>query len=89
MASDPLSELNSDEQVPERVVEVFRRLFPHYTGPVYRRLTATQVPGWDSLTHAELIMSVEEVYGVLIDPASAFDYADLGALLDDIRRSSM
>ena len=74
------------DEAPEAVVEIFRKLFPHYAGPVLRGLTAQQVPGWDSLSHAELIMSIEEVHGVLIDPASAFDYPDLGALLDDIER---
>ena len=74
------------DEAPEAVVEIFRKLFPYYAGPVHRGLTAQQVPGWDSLSHAELIMSIEEVNGVLIDPASAFDYPDLGALLDAIER---
>lgn len=81
-----MTDPTADFLAPDAVIEIFRRLFPYYAGPVHRSLTAAQVPGWDSLSHAELIMSVEEVYGVLIDPASAFDYADLGALLDDIER---
>lgn len=79
-----MTEVTPDAEAPQAVVEIFRKLFPFYAGPVTRSVTAAQVPGWDSLSHAELIMSVEEAYGVLIDPASAFDYPDLGALLDDI-----
>ena len=73
-------------EAPEGVVAIFRRLFPYYAGPVHRGLTADQVPGWDSLSHAELIMSIEDLHGVLIDPAAAFDYPDLGALLDDVQQ---
>ena len=81
-----MTEAIPETDVPEAVVEIFRKLFPFYAGAVTRGLTAAQVPGWDSLSHAELIMSVEEAYGVLIDPASAFDYADLGTLIDDVER---
>lgn len=72
------------DDVPVTVAATFRRLFPHYAGPVTRGLTAAQVPGWDSLSHAELILSLEDALGVQIDPARAFDYPDLGALVDDL-----
>lgn len=75
---------DAPHDVPEAVVAVFRGLFTHYAGPVHRGLTAAQVPGWDSLSHAELIMALEDALGVRIDPAKAFDYPDLGALVDDL-----
>ena len=63
-----------------RFETVFRKQFPRYAGPVKPALTAADVDGWDSLSHANLIMAMEDEFGVEIDPAKAFEFATLGEL---------
>ena len=72
----------ADQDVPAQFEAIFRKMFKRYEGPVHRGLMAQQVPGWDSLSHADLIMEVEDEMNVVIDPARAFDFPDLGALVD-------
>ncbi len=72
----------AEQQVPEEFEAIFRRMFKRYEGPVHRGLVARQVPGWDSLSHADLIMEVEDELNVVIEPSVAFDFANLGELID-------
>jgi hypothetical protein len=70
------------EHVDSSCETAFRLVFPDYVGPVHRGLDASQVPGWDSLKHADLIMVLEEARNQTIDPMEAFECATLGELMD-------
>ena len=72
----------SEPAVPSEYEVLFRRLFKRYDGLVHRGLIAQQVPGWDSLSHADLIMEIEDEMNVVIEPSLAFDFVNLGALID-------
>jgi acyl carrier protein len=74
------------DDLPAQIIEVFRAQFKNYSGPVHRGLSADQVPGWDSLSHAEFIMSIEDRLGLRLDPGAAFEYRNLGDLADDVAR---
>ena len=47
-----------------------------------RATRAGQVPGWDSLIHARIVLALEDRLGVAIDIARTYDCADLGGLAD-------
>jgi len=55
-----------------------------------RRLTRAtrpaQVPGWDSLMHARIVLALEERLQVRVDIAHTYDIDDLGGLVDYLTR---
>jgi acyl carrier protein len=47
---------------------------------ITRATTAADVDGWDSVSHAMLIMTIEEKYGVRFPDREVFSFQDVGAL---------
>jgi acyl carrier protein len=47
-----------------------------------RARRAADVPGWDSLSHARIMLALEDRLGVRIDIQRSYELADLGALAD-------
>ncbi len=50
--------------------------------------TARDVEGWDSLAHATLILRLQRVFGIRLDPEQANGAQDLGSLTALIARAS-
>ena len=48
------------------------------------QLTAEQVPGWDSLTHIRLVLSVEKAFGIRFSAAEIGKLANVGDLVERI-----
>ncbi len=46
------------------MVKVFRRVFDDETLQLADATTAQDIPGWDSLTHINLIIEIEEEFGL-------------------------
>ena len=53
----------NDQQL-ETLTEIFRTLFNNPDLDLHDGLVATDVPGWDSFNHINLIISIEEEFGV-------------------------
>jgi acyl carrier protein len=47
-----------------------------------RSTTANDVDGWDSVSHAMLIMEIEAKYGFQFPDQEIFEFEDVGALFD-------
>jgi acyl carrier protein len=47
-----------------RLAEIFRTLFNNPALQLKNELTANDVPGWDSFNHINLVMYVEEEFGI-------------------------
>ena len=47
-----------------RLTEIFRTLFNNPALGLTDELTASDVPGWDSFNHINLVMYVEEEFGI-------------------------
>lgn len=47
-----------------------------------RHTTSTDIDGWDSLSHALLIMGVEEEFGVSLPFDEVYQLGDVGELVD-------
>lgn len=60
------------------VAEVFK--VAH--GRIEPATRAVDVDGWDSVTHAMLIMTVEERYGITFPEDEIYTIPDVGALYD-------
>lgn len=62
------------------LTEVFRRVFDDETITLSPETTADDVEGWDSLSHAGLIMAVEQRMGVRFDPGEILTFRNVGDL---------
>jgi acyl carrier protein len=61
------------------VISTFR--LPSDT-PITRETTSADVDGWDSLSHAMLIMKVEQEFAVELPFDRVYDLANVGELAD-------
>ena len=52
------------EQQLENLTEIFRILFNNNTMVLNDDMVASDVPGWDSFNHVNLMISIEEEFGV-------------------------
>ena len=68
--------------VLEGVAQVIRTTFNRPNVIVTRETTADQVPGWDSLSHAVLLMQVERAFGIYLEPADVVCLENVGELVD-------
>ena len=53
-----------NEQQLEKLTEIFRILFNNNTLTLNDDMVATDVPGWDSFIHINLMISIEEEFGI-------------------------
>lgn len=75
--------------VLQRLAAVISARFEDARGQVTRETTADDVRGWDSLSHAFLLLDVEQDFGLEIPPAAGVEVANVGELADlicEIRR---
>lgn len=73
----PMAEMAS---VLARLETVMRAVFHLPDLRIQPEMTADDVPGWDSIAHAVLLMEVERAFGVTFDAAEALDLESVGAL---------
>ena len=64
-----------------RVEAVIRKSFPQFRGAVEDKLTAKEVPGWDSVAHFNLVMAVEDEFGVELDSSRIYALRNVGELI--------
>jgi len=69
----------------DRVAGVIRETFGVDDIDVTPETVAEDVPGWDSLSHTILILSLEEAFGIEL-PADTRGFANLGELVATIDR---
>lgn len=70
----------SQQQIFDKLTEIFRVMFDEYTGPVNAELTAESVGQWDSLSHVQLIVMIEQSFGISFTAAELSDLKNVGAL---------
>ncbi len=68
----------------ETVTGLLRDLFDEYEGPVTRDLTARKVPQWDSLGHVQLMVLIEQTFGIRFSADEVGKFRDVGDLVDAI-----
>ena len=65
-----------------RLTVIFQEVFDDDEIPVSRATTARDVPGWDSLRHVSLLVSVERAFGVRFKSSEVANLKNVGELLD-------
>ena len=70
----------------EQVNEVFRRVFDNTSLTVTATTTSEDVAGWDSLSHVNLIVAVEQTFGVKITRKELLSLQNVGDLVACVER---
>lgn len=47
--------------------------------------TAEDIDGWDSISHASVIMAVERAFSIRFDDEEIYGFANVGAMYDRVR----
>ena len=76
------------DEILQKVGELIHELFDEYDGAVTRELTATAVPQWDSLGHVQLMVMIEQLFGIRFKREEISEFADVGALVDAVARKT-
>jgi acyl carrier protein len=54
----------NESEIRDRLAEIFREVFDDPSLAIADSMTAKDVPNWDSITHVDLIVSVEKAFRV-------------------------
>jgi acyl carrier protein len=74
-----------------RVIEVVRKEFPGAPADLSAASEAADVDGWDSVSHAMLVLGLEETFGAPLEFERTLETNNLGALsayIDSVIKSS-
>jgi acyl carrier protein len=72
--------------IDDRLTEVFRTTFADESIELSPEMTADDIPAWDSITHIQLIIAVEEEFGINLSMKDLESLDDVGALRAAIAR---
>lgn len=68
------------DEITNRLTEVFRAILKNQELVLSDELTARDVPGWDSLNHVNLMISVEEEFGIRFQTKEISGLKNVGEL---------
>lgn len=66
----------------EALVQFMRETFDQDAVEIGRRTTASDVPGWNSLSHVMLMLEIGQAFGVALPADETAELEDVGALYD-------
>ena len=67
--------------VKETLNRVFRRVFDNDAIAIYDEMTANEVEEWDSLTHINLIMEIEDEFNLKFTVDDIVDLKNVGEMI--------
>lgn len=71
-------------EVVSRMNDVFREVFDNPTIEIFDEMTASDVVGWDSFSHINLITSLEIEFDIEFTQQEAFGFKTVGELKEAI-----
>ena len=74
------------EEIKSKLTPIFREVFSDETLIVSESMTANDVKRWDSLSHINMIYSVEKAFGVKFSIKDARSMKDVGELIQLIKK---
>ena len=81
----PGSFVHLEDAILTRLAGVFREVFPDKSVSLSRDTRASDVKGWDSLTHIKLMLSVQRAFRVRLSALESSQLHNVGALVDLLR----
>jgi len=77
--------MNKNE-IAEAVNEIFCDVLDNDSLMLTTEMTATDVEGWDSLTHINLVTSIEKFFKVRFSLAELDDFKNVGDILETVHK---
>ncbi len=74
----------AENDVVARINNVFREVFDNPEIEIFDEMTASDVVGWDSFSHINLITSLEIEFDIEFTQQEAFGFKTVGELKDAI-----
>ena len=68
-------------QIDLRLTKVFRETFNDNFLDIHFEMTADDLDEWDSVSHINLILGVEEEFGISLNPAEILELENVGAMI--------
>lgn len=68
----------------EKLNSIFRTVFDNDEINIQPEMTANDVDGWDSLSHVNLILAVEQGFGIKFNQRELMTFKNVGDLLRSI-----
>jgi acyl carrier protein len=78
--------MTTDTEILDRVRDVFERFFDNPGLTINLDTTAAAVPGWDSLANVELMVEVEQAFGIRFRTGEVAGLKNVGELVALIGR---
>lgn len=69
-----------------QVQEIFRTVLKNESVVLSDETTAEDVPGWDSLTHVELIATIEKHFGIRFSIREMLSWKTVGKMVDCVAK---
>ena len=77
----------TDEKIYEELNEIFHDVFDDESIEVGPETTAADVEGWDSLANINIIVSIEDVFGMKFDMKEIGKFKCVGDIVEAIKSS--
>jgi acyl carrier protein len=74
----------SKEQIIMDLQEIFCEVFELDTVTIDSNTSALDIDEWDSLTHIQLVVSVEKKYNIRFNSAEIQNWENVGKMIDSI-----
>lgn len=74
--------LDSTLEIRERLNKVFREVFNDDSIEIFDKMTARDIPDWDSLMHITLIVAIEKEFKVRFNAAQIGKLENVGEMVD-------
>jgi acyl carrier protein len=79
----------SSDSIHSRLTAVFRDVFDNRTLVISPATTAKDVEGWDSYAHVNLIVAIEETFGVAFTTREIGSFSCVGDVIDLLRHKGI
>jgi len=76
------------EEVMKKLNEIFRNVFDDETIVLTDETNANDIEDWDSLEQINLIVNIENEFGMMFDMSEVSDLANVGEMADLIMRKA-
>jgi acyl carrier protein len=80
-----MSTPNADGQIYERLSTIFRKVFEDETIVARPEMTASEVQRWDSLSHVDMIVMVEQEFSIRVPTREVIRLKNVGDLVRIIK----
>jgi acyl carrier protein len=76
----------SDPEILNQIESVVAEVLGEDKVSLSAQTTADSVEGWDSLSHIQIVVGLENAFGIRFSAAELIDFQNVGALADGIKR---